>query len=199
MYISPSLSRLILALDFYGTAAAHPCASSSTASQSASKPNRRSEIRFPSRRAKAARRPDRAPARGPIRSGSVCPKRRQALRSHTSGPRAPTASDFADAGSNLSLTSDPTLQFGYARLPICIGPAWSSLGFRMFQGGSQSSIVRITAVNRSSSGNPLRNQEKYCPPFALIVEPLMNPASSETRNATQRAISSGSPNRPAGI
>jgi hypothetical protein len=47
--------------------------------------------------------------------------------------------------------------------------------------------------------------EKNCPPFALIggaagaVEPVMKPASSEARNTTQRAISSGSPRRPTGI
>lgn len=41
--------------------------------------------------------------------------------------------------------------------------------------------------------------EKNCPPFALITEPVMNPASFETRKATQRAISSGSPRRPTGI
>ena len=42
-------------------------------------------------------------------------------------------------------------------------------------------------------------QTKNCAPFAEIVEPLMKPASSEARNTTQRAISSGSPRRPAGI
>ena len=44
-----------------------------------------------------------------------------------------------------------------------------------------------------------RGQPKNCAPFALMVEPLMNPASSATRKATQRAISSGSPRRPAGM
>jgi hypothetical protein len=42
-------------------------------------------------------------------------------------------------------------------------------------------------------------QIMYCPPFAVMVEPVMKPASSETRNTTQRAISSGSPRRPTGI
>ena len=42
-------------------------------------------------------------------------------------------------------------------------------------------------------------QTKNCPPFAEIVEPVMKPASSEARNTTQRAISSGSPRRPTGI
>jgi len=32
---------------------------------------------------------------------------------------------------------------------------------------------------------------KYCPPLAVSVEPVIRPASSETRNTTQRAISSG--------
>jgi hypothetical protein len=44
-----------------------------------------------------------------------------------------------------------------------------------------------------------RDQTKNCAPLAEIVDPLMKPASSEARNTTQRAISSGSPRRPAGI
>ena len=43
------------------------------------------------------------------------------------------------------------------------------------------------------------SQAKYCPPFAVRVEPVISPASSEARNTTQRAISSGSPRRPIGI
>ena len=42
-------------------------------------------------------------------------------------------------------------------------------------------------------------QAKYCPPLAVMVEPVISPASSEARNTTQRAISSGSPKRPIGI
>lgn len=42
-------------------------------------------------------------------------------------------------------------------------------------------------------------QTKNCPPLAEMVEPVMNPAWSETRKTTQRAISSGSPSRPVGI
>ena len=42
-------------------------------------------------------------------------------------------------------------------------------------------------------------QTKNCPPFALIVDPVINPASSLARNTTIRAISSGSPKRPTGI
>jgi len=42
-------------------------------------------------------------------------------------------------------------------------------------------------------------QAKYWPPLALMVEPVMKPASSEARKTTQRAISSGSPRRPTGI
>ena len=45
----------------------------------------------------------------------------------------------------------------------------------------------------------LSDQPKNCAPLALIVEPEMKPASSEARNTTQRAISSGSPRRPTGI
>jgi len=47
-----------------------------------------------------------------------------------------------------------------------------------------------------SSGPP---QVMYWPPLALSVEPVMNPASSEARNTTQRPTSLGSPNRPTGI
>jgi hypothetical protein len=36
-------------------------------------------------------------------------------------------------------------------------------------------------------------------PPAVKVEPVISPASSEARNTTQRAISSGSPRRPIGI
>ena len=42
-------------------------------------------------------------------------------------------------------------------------------------------------------------QAKYCPPFAVSVEPVISPASSEARNTTQRATYSGSPSRPIGI
>ncbi len=42
-------------------------------------------------------------------------------------------------------------------------------------------------------------QTKNWPPLALIVDPVMKPASSEARKTTQRAISSGSPRRPTGI
>jgi hypothetical protein len=43
------------------------------------------------------------------------------------------------------------------------------------------------------------DQTKNWPPLAEMVEPVMNPASSEARKTTQRAISSGSPRRPTGI
>ncbi len=46
---------------------------------------------------------------------------------------------------------------------------------------------------------PVRDQTKNWAPFAEMVEPLMKPASSEARKVTMRAISSGSPRRPAGI
>jgi hypothetical protein len=35
--------------------------------------------------------------------------------------------------------------------------------------------------------------------LAVMVEPVMKPESSDAKNATQRAISSGSPKRPTGI
>ena len=55
-------------------------------------------------------------------------------------------------------------------------------------------FIRCTSVPRCSAGYP-----KNCAPFAEIVDPLMKLASSEARKVTQRAISSGSPRRPAGI
>lgn len=58
-----------------------------------------------------------------------------------------------------------------------------------------------TALQGAPFKNPLnrRDQTKNCPPLAEIVDPVMKPASSEARNTTQRAISSGSPRRPTGI
>ena len=55
--------------------------------------------------------------------------------------------------------------------------------------------------NRASPGRRARAaaHAMYWPPFAESVEPVMKPASSLARNTTQRATSSGSPRRPAGI
>src|SRR5450759_3351530 len=44
-----------------------------------------------------------------------------------------------------------------------------------------------------------KRSAKYCQPSAESVEPVIRPASSEAKNTTQRAISSGSPRRPIGI
>jgi len=44
-----------------------------------------------------------------------------------------------------------------------------------------------------------RGYAKYCPPFTLRVAPVMKPASSLDRKATQRATSSGLPMRPTGM
>ena len=44
-----------------------------------------------------------------------------------------------------------------------------------------------------------RRHTMTCPPLADKVEPVMRPLSSEARNTTQRATSSGSPSRPIGI
>ena len=44
-----------------------------------------------------------------------------------------------------------------------------------------------------------QSQTKNCAPLAEMVAPLMKPASSAARKVTQRAISAGSPKRPAGI
>ena len=62
--------------------------------------------------------------------------------------------------------------------------------------------LRAGAAGLADSRRPHRTnrrQAKYCPPLADSVEPVIRPASSEARNTTQRAISSGSPSRPIGI
>jgi hypothetical protein len=46
---------------------------------------------------------------------------------------------------------------------------------------------------------PAFGQIMTCPPFTASVAPVMKPASSEARNVTQRATSSGSPSRPVGM
>jgi len=52
---------------------------------------------------------------------------------------------------------------------------------------------------RIAEGLGARPHTMNCPPLAESVEPVMRPASSEARNSTQRATSSGSPSRPIGI
>lgn len=56
-------------------------------------------------------------------------------------------------------------------------------------------------ANRRPAGVAERavDQSIDWPPLAEIVDPVMKPASSDTRNTTQRAISSGSPRRPTGM
>ena len=64
-------------------------------------------------------------------------------------------------------------------------------------------VIMCRSGRRSGRPSTMQNAvpayEKYCPPLAEIVAPVMKPASSEARKATQRAISSGSPRRPTGI
>ena len=57
--------------------------------------------------------------------------------------------------------------------------------------------ARIEGFDRVSALPP--PHAMYWPPLAVSVEPVMNPASSPARNTTQRATSSGSPNRPTGM
>ena len=59
----------------------------------------------------------------------------------------------------------------------------------------------VAAVRRpaAAAAGRLTGQAMYWPPLADRVEPVMKPASSLARKATQRAISSGSPRRPTGI
>src|SRR5262249_48918982 len=54
-------------------------------------------------------------------------------------------------------------------------------------------------TSKPSWATARHRQTTYCPPLAVSVEPVMKLASSEARNRTQRAISSGSPSRPSGI
>jgi hypothetical protein len=56
-----------------------------------------------------------------------------------------------------------------------------------------------TGAGRDGRLPALRRQTKNWPPLALMVDPVMKPASSEARKATIRAISEGSPRRPTGI
>ncbi len=80
--------------------------------------------------------------------------------------------------------------------PTKVGERWRAKrdgmgGFGLSQGPIPRSGL---AFRRRSCG-----QQKYCPPLAVMVDPVMKPASSEARKTTQRAISAASPSRPAGI
>ena len=72
-----------------------------------------------------------------------------------------------------------------------------------FIGRALSLLLRIPGQNTPAPSFSATwiadDQTKNWPPLAEIVEPVMKPASSEARNTTQRAISSGSPRRPTGI
>lgn len=70
-----------------------------------------------------------------------------------------------------------------------VAPGFEFSGFERRLNGSRSEFAfRAGAI-----------YTKYCPPLAVNVEPVIKPASSEARNTTQRAISSGSPRRPIGM
>jgi hypothetical protein len=67
---------------------------------------------------------------------------------------------------------------------------------------SRTAVTRLIGRPRPQRGRAsgLRSAHAmYWPPLAESVEPVMKPASSPARNTTQRATSSGSPRRPAGI
>ncbi len=77
---------------------------------------------------------------------------------------------------------------------------------RMWPCGTGSAVPRVFSGpagpgSREGPARPStgRCQEKNWPPFALIVEPVTKPASSEARKTTARAISEASPSRPTGI
>ena len=60
--------------------------------------------------------------------------------------------------------------------------------------------VTVFVVAESQGQNQsMLCQIMYWPPFAVSVEPVMKPASSDARKTTQRAISSGPPSRPSGM
>src|SRR5262249_7300257 len=79
--------------------------------------------------------------------------------------------------------------------------AQSMIGFAALNHSSE--YVRRTNRGESGSKNrvkpPAAHHAMYWPPLAVSVEPVMRPASSEARNRTQRATSSGSPRRPIGM
>ena len=90
---------------------------------------------------------------------------------------------------------------------IVPSPARQSFSSRPRQNRSMSSAQNCAVLNEK---RPVQYapapfftggacQTKNCAPLADMVEPLMKPDSSDARNTTQRAISSGSPRRPAGI
>ena len=63
---------------------------------------------------------------------------------------------------------------------------------------------RVVKRKEGSRAAPLRgsrigDQNMYWPPLTASVEPVMKAASSEARNSTVRAISSGLPRRPTGM
>ena len=75
-----------------------------------------------------------------------------------------------------------------------VAPGFDFAGFELAPKGWEPDSRRSArALQRAMTSR------KYWPPFAVSVEPVIRPASSEARNTTQRAISSGSPSRPIGM
>jgi hypothetical protein len=83
--------------------------------------------------------------------------------------------------------------------PVGICGLWSRVQ-ESSEAGTGLLVAQARRPVHAGTGEGLRPAQVItCPPFADSVEPVMKPASSEARNTTQRAISSGSPRRPVGI
>jgi hypothetical protein len=105
------------------------------------------------------------------------------------------------------------LAIGMGRAPCSAAPAVSTQSIDIAEraeirrAGSGSDFFQFPAYSlhlremtpASRSRRERRAHTMICPPLAVSVEPVMRPASSETRNRTQRATSSGSPRRPIGM
>lgn len=111
---------------------------------------------------------------------------------------------FVGALGKLKITSacyQYRITMRYEWLPLRHAP----LQYHAFSHGKIAEGAKRRDHHPSTDADPLMRRTPsvdyimYWPPFADRVEPVMRPASSDARNATQRAISSGSPSRPIGI
>ena len=143
-------------------------------------------------------------------ASSRCPKRQEIVGevlAHRQ-PAAATALPQPQLDHPPALLADPLQRrhpFGRIRLglPVSLPALLVSVmilkPLRRHRPGTARTFPGRPAHRPAPGGAPALAQAMYWPPLALSVEPVMNPASSLAKNATQRAISSGSPSRPTGI
>ena len=169
----------------------------------------------------APAKPATAPITWPARSRSLV------AATQTSPTAPPMAKQIAlswngGTGAEPTVNSARSAQSRTARNPMAVArygdmarPLYRSR--RAAQSGSRPPVFFLEKIPRRAArprhagmkkGRPrwaapviaeVRVQTKNCAPLAEMVEPLMKVDSSEARNTTQRAISSGLPRRPAGI